>query len=188
VEEQPDWSPDGTTIVYSAGGSLWTVRPGAKPKRLTRPPQPWQEDRSPQWSPDGRWIAFSSTRTGFFDAELHLVRPDGTGLRRLTFTNGSDSEPADDGMPAWRPDGSGLVFVSNRDRNWELYSLDLKSLATTRLTATPDTDESLPRLARDGTYAFVVQLGGGRARISTMRADLTGRTARQAGTAVDWRP
>jgi TolB protein len=187
IEEYPDWSPNGT-IVYSAGGSLWTVRVGGKPKRLTRPAQAWQEDRAPQWSPDGRWIAFSSTRTGFFDAELFLIRPDGRGLRQLTFTHGSDSVPADDGMPAWRPDGSELVFVSNRDRNWELYSLDLTTRATTRLTETPDVDESLPRIARDGTYAFVVQLGEGRGRISVAKPDFSGRTARQAGTAVDWRP
>jgi TolB protein len=187
VEEYPDWSPDGA-IVYSSLGALWTVRPGGRPKKLTRSPQTWQEDRAPQWSPDGKWIAFSSTRPGFFDAELYLGRRNGHGLRRLTFTHGSDSEPADDGMPAWRPDGRGLVFVSNRDRNWELYALDLRTLDTTRLTDTADVDESLPRIARDGTYAFVVQFGGGRARISTARRDLTGRTLRQAGTGVDWRP
>jgi Tol biopolymer transport system component len=187
VEEYPDWSPDGR-LVYSAGGSLWTLRIGTKPKRLTHPRQSWEEDRAPQWSPDGRSIAFASTRGNYFDQELYLVRPDGTGLRRLTFTNGADSVPADDGLPAWRPDGSGLVFVSNRDRNLELYALDLKTLVTTRLTETPDVDESLPRIARDGRYAFVVQQGQGRARIATAKPGLIGLTVLQAGTGADWRP
>jgi hypothetical protein len=49
--------------------------------------------------------------------------PEGTGLKRLTFTRGSDGALGDDGLPTWRPDGGSLVFVSNRDRNFELYSL-----------------------------------------------------------------
>jgi TolB protein len=180
-EESPDWSPDGR-LVWSDGHALWVDG-----RRLTAPPHAWQEDRAPQWSPDGRFVAFSSTRPGAFNAELYLVRADGRGLTRLTRTAGSDDVLGDDSMPAWRPDGRSLVFVSNRDRNWELYELDLASRATRRLTETP-VDESLPRIAPDGRYAFVVQLGNGRARISTARADLTGRTARQAGSAVDWRP
>lgn len=46
---------------------------------------------------DDGWIAFS-------DGDLWLVRPDGTGLHRIT------SGPADDGMIAWSADGEMLVF------------------------------------------------------------------------------
>jgi Tol biopolymer transport system component len=180
-EESPDWSPDGR-LVWSDGHRLLVDG-----RALTRPPRASQDDRSPQWSPDGRLIAFSSTRPGPSNAGLYLVRPDGSGLRRLTRPTGADGVPGDDAMPAWRPDGSGLVFVSNRDGNWELYSLDLATLSTRRLTRTP-VDESLPRLSSDGRYAFVVQVPDGRGRISVANAQLRGRTVRQAGTAVDWRP
>jgi TolB protein len=145
----------------------------------------WQEDRSPAWSPDGRWIAFASNRPGFFNQELYLIRPDGTELRRLTRTPGSDSVLGDDGMPSWRPDGSGLVFVSNRDRNLELYALDLASGRQTRLTNTP-VDELLPRVTREGRYVFVVPVGtNGSARLSITNAELKGRRVLQAGTAID---
>jgi Tol biopolymer transport system component len=36
---------------------------------------------SPEWSPDGEWIAFTD---GENEADLWVVRPDGTGLRQLT--------------------------------------------------------------------------------------------------------
>lgn len=180
-EESPDWSPDGR-LVWSDGHRLYV---DGRP--LTSPPKAWQEDRAPAWSPDGRWIAFSSTRPGAFNAELYLVRPDARGLRRLTFTKGSDGVLGDDSMPTWRADSRGLVFVSNRDGNWELYRLDLATRAQTRLTETPQ-DEALPRLSADGRYAFVVVLPGGRARISKANAELRGRTAMQAGSAVDWAP
>jgi Tol biopolymer transport system component len=35
------------------------------------------------WSPDGRWIAVA-INAGNDTSDLYLVRPDGTGLRRLT--------------------------------------------------------------------------------------------------------
>ncbi len=35
----------------------------------------------PTWSPDSRWIAFSATRGNGYG--LYVIRPDGTGLRRI---------------------------------------------------------------------------------------------------------
>lgn len=188
AEESPDWGPDDTLVYASRRGGwygLWLQQPGKPARRLTKVRALWQEDRSPAWSPDGRWIAFASNRPGFFNQELYLIRPDGTELRRLTRTPGSDSVLGDDGMPSWRPDGSGLVFVSNRDRNLELYALDLASGRQTRLTNTP-VDELLPRVTREGRYVFVVPVGtNGSARLSITNAELKGRRVLQAGTAID---
>jgi Tol biopolymer transport system component len=39
-------------------------------------------DRWASWSPDGAWIAFTSTRGG--NSDIYIVRPDGSGLRRIT--------------------------------------------------------------------------------------------------------
>jgi TolB protein len=179
VEESPDWSPDGALVYASNRGgrfALYVQRPGGPARQLTRPARSWQEDRSPAWSPDGRFVAFASNRPSAFDQELYLVRRDGGGLRRLTFTKGSDAVLADDGMPAWRPDGSGLVFVSNRDRNLELYALDLATLRTARLTRT-GRDETLPRVGPGGRLAFVAA-----SRI------FVGARAIGPGSGVDWRP
>ena len=53
------------------------------------------EDSSPDWSPDGQLITFSSRVDG--NDEIYVVKPDGTGLVRLTNNSAMDS------YPLWRP-------------------------------------------------------------------------------------
>jgi TolB protein len=40
--------------------------------------------------------------------EIHTIKPDGTGLKRLTFTHGNDTHMA------WSPDGESIAFASSR--------------------------------------------------------------------------
>ena len=54
-------------------------------------------------------IAFTTTRDG--NAEVYTVRSDGTGLENVS------SDVAQDGQPAWSPDGTKLAFVSTRGGN-----------------------------------------------------------------------
>jgi Tol biopolymer transport system component len=57
------------------------------------------------WSPDGRSILFASQRDhpdGYRD--IYAMRPDGSGVRRLTRLNAE--------TPAWSPDGRYIVFAA----------------------------------------------------------------------------
>lgn len=137
--ETPAWSPDGR-LAYVRDGSVWVGR-----RRITRRRFAWQSDALPSWSPDGRWIAFAALRSSALHQELWRIHPDGSGLERLTVT----TNDFDDGMPSWTPDGR-IVFVSTRDRNRELYLLDVSSGRVRRLTRTTKIDEALPQVSRDG--------------------------------------
>ena len=61
-------------------------------------------DLSPRYSPDGMSIAFTSDRGGKFD--LYILEIAESEIRQVTDT---DVEELD---PAWIPDGSGLVYVT----------------------------------------------------------------------------
>ena len=55
------------------------------------------------WSPDGRSILFVSERDHPDNYnDIYVMRPDGSGVRRLTSARAE--------MPAWSPDGRHIVF------------------------------------------------------------------------------
>ena len=77
-------------------------------------------DYDPVWSPDGPSIVFTSDRNG--SADLYRVKPDGTGLERLT------DSPAYDDQAAFSPDGKQLVFVTTRNGGTaDLWTMDLQT-------------------------------------------------------------
>src|SRR5215471_10021529 len=85
-------------------------------------------DYDPVWAPDGSSIVFTSERDG--SAELYRVRPDGSGLERLT------NDPAYDDQAAFSPDGKQLVFVTTRNGGHAvLWTLDLATRRATPLTS-----------------------------------------------------
>ncbi|GAA3801593.1 amidohydrolase family protein [Sphaerisporangium flaviroseum] len=102
---QPDWSPDGYTIVFQSYREgvfdLWTIRPdGSAIRRLTTGPF---DHREPRYSPDGRTIAYSSDAGGRYG--IHLLDVATGASRVLTDTSAEEYEPA------WSPDGSKIAFV-----------------------------------------------------------------------------
>ncbi len=83
LPRHPSISPDGERIVVSWRGDLWIApSQGGVAVRLTSHPA---EELASAWSRDGDWIAFESERDGF--RNIYLVRPDGSGLRQLSFSD-----------------------------------------------------------------------------------------------------
>lgn len=82
----PALSPDGRQVAYVTDRSgmprleVAAVDGAELPRVLS---QPAQEVVSVAWSPDGAWLAYLVSPGGSICAELHVVRPDGTGARLL---------------------------------------------------------------------------------------------------------
>ena len=142
----PEWSPDGTAVLYSAFEldrrsyfkSSIRIAPvdGGSTEVFVR------DAYSPVFSPDGSSIALVSIadRNGetcgsdecAYNGELYVTDADGENPRRLTHNKG------DDIAPDWAPDGSRIAFDS--DRNFpgygahELYSIEPDGDCLTWLT------------------------------------------------------
>jgi TolB protein len=70
-------------------------------------------------------------------------------LRRVTRHHAIDTEPS------WTPDGSGLVFTSDRGGKPQIYQVDLASGLTERITFEGDYN-ARPRLLPDGKHMVFV--------------------------------
>ena len=101
-------SPDGSTLVLSWRGELWSVpSEGGAVKRLTTHPS---TDRKPHFSPDGKEIAFISTRSG--SSQIHVMPVEGgSPVQVTTHTEGHDLE-------GWFPDGESFLVNATRDHFW----------------------------------------------------------------------
>ncbi len=85
----------------------------------------------------------------------------------------------DDIAPAASSDGTRLAFASNRDGHWDLYSLDLTSGQTTRLTDTPEYDGA-PTWSPDGLWvayeSYVTEAGKSEGNLEVLLRPVTDGT------------
>ena len=149
-ERYPSYSPDGTQIAFR--GDLDLAEPsgdeeiyvmnadGTNVRQLTSNAD---FDSAPSWSPDGKRIVFESAPAGTFtpgveahEKDIYVMRADGTHVHRLT-----DSPGLDEGAE-FSPDGTKIVFSSDRDGQQELYVMNADGSDPRRLTDNPARDES----------------------------------------------
>ena len=92
---QPDWSPDGKRLVFysnrngpsNVSANLYTIgADGTGLRQLTHARGGRVQYLSASFSPDGGWIAFSRVpgMGGAGNADVYVMRADGTGVRNVT--------------------------------------------------------------------------------------------------------
>ncbi len=134
----PSWSYDGGWVAFAVGPpfasaasdvDIWKVlSDGSGAVNLT--PDSDTNEAFPDFAPDGRRIVFRSLRNG--NADIYLMNADGTGTRRLTRHEATDT------MPAFSSRGDRVAFTSFRDGNFELYTHRIRRARRARPAGAPD--------------------------------------------------
>lgn len=92
---------------------IWVANPdGTDARKVSHSPKAAEDDQA-HWSPDGTWIVFDRC-TSNGPCSVWLVRPDGSGQRRLSPACHSTRPAtvcADDSGPSFAPDGRHVVFT-----------------------------------------------------------------------------
>ena len=99
----------------------------------------------PSWSPDGAWVLFVAGE--HYDCHPHVVKADGTGLKKLASRNGYrgvidfldvyDFHGGSSDLPVWAPDSKSVFYTAKVGSNVELFrvTLDGKSEQLTETAA-----------------------------------------------------
>jgi Tol biopolymer transport system component len=156
-DDQASLSPDGTQLAFVSSretriANIWilnlntrkmvnlTARAGIKGDTL-KPDGYFR----PAWSPDGKLIAFSSDRNTEWrghghgsgwehvqELQIYLVKPDGTGLRRIS--QGIDSVSS--GSPRWSSDGKRVIYYELPvEQTWDARTSFLSAKATSQIVS-----------------------------------------------------
>jgi TolB protein len=172
----------------AGGGSAWKYIVAAiaivatavlAAKLLVRSQGDWK-DGSPAWSPDGTRIAFYSERDG--NAEIYVMRADGTAVTRLTNTR------ADEGYPAWSPDGRTISFDSDRDGNFDVFAMNPDGTNVRPLTRHPARDVSASWSPDGRSIVFMSDREGGGFDAYRGAPDPSAPATRVTRTGTTWFP
>jgi Tol biopolymer transport system component/DNA-binding winged helix-turn-helix (wHTH) protein len=114
VEACPQFSPDGTRIVFASdrtgSDEIWVSdTAGSNLVQLTSFGGPMAG--TPRWSSDGRRIAFDG------DWGIHVIDVDGGRSRRVA------SDTPDGVVPSWSRDGRWIYFASTRTGRLEVWKV-----------------------------------------------------------------
>ena len=140
----PSWSPNGTQLLFSSGGTLETcfVATPCAPAPLATT----VSGTEPAWSPDGTKIAYVS------GSSIHVVTSTGASTGFAAFS-GTD--------PSWDPTSTSIVFTNGG----AIYTCVAASCGSPTLVAGPGTK---PSWSPDGTTIAYQATSGGHAQVFTV--------------------
>lgn len=143
----PSLSPNSKWIVFSSNRDgnweIYVASTSGDPSSVQRVTyNTIAIDTDPVWGPNN-YVVFETTRHGNWD--LYMVDMS-TGVEYRLTDNG-----ANDINPYWSPDGSKLIFQSDRDGKglWQIYELNLTTMSLRKLSDGTRNDVD-PQYADDG--------------------------------------
>ncbi len=151
-------SPDGTQIAYHKDYQVYVAAAdGSNPLHIETG-NPF--NFVPQWSPDGSWLLFVSGE--HYNCHPYLVRPDGSGLKKLADRNGyrgvvpfldvDDFHGGSSDVPVWSKDGRWVYYTAAVGDRVELMRVSLDGTSEQLTHSPPGASVYHPSPCPDGPF------------------------------------
>ena len=170
-------SPDGTLISYHEDYQVHVSRADGSDKRRIETGYPF--NFAPGWSPDGEWLLFVAGE--HYDCHPHVVRKDGSGLRKLADRGGyrgvverlkhPDFHSESSDVPVWAQDGQSVYYTAQVGKAVELMRVSLDGRVEQLTESKPGVRHYHPSPSPDGRSLLFGSDRSGIMQLYVARAD-----------------
>lgn len=183
--EAPNWSRDGTFLVYNSEGSLYKIPvAGGEPSHIPTG-MAIRNNNDHGISPDGTQLVIShhsSDKEDDGNSIIYILPIEGGEPRRVTINGPSY-------WHGWSPDGRTLAYVAGRpnSKSFNIYSISVNGGEETQLTFAPGLDDG-PDYSACGKTIYFNSYQSGTMQIWRMDADGKNPTQIIESPHSDWFP
>jgi TolB protein len=179
--EAPNWSRDGTYLLYNQAGRIYRFPLDSRRPELL-------DTGAVRANNNDHGISFDGTQLALSSHTVEMGRKSGSQLY-VVGINGGEPVQVTDQAPSywhgWSPDGKTLVYCAEREGSYDIYSIPLEGGSETRLTTGPGLDDG-PEFSPDGQYIYFNSSRSGHMRIWRMKPDGSGQEQVSFGDCNDW--
>lgn len=177
--EAPNWSPDGATLVFNAGGLIYRMPEGGGEPEFIDTGFAIRCNNDHGISPDGTQLAISDSTQD--DASCVYVLPIAGGIpRRVTTLTPS-------WWHGWSPDGARLAYTARRDGVFGIYTIDIGGGEETCVIGGGGHYDG-PDYTPDGAWIWFNSDRGGSMQLWRVRPDGSDAEQMTADERVNWFP
>jgi Tol biopolymer transport system component len=131
----------------------------------------------PSWSPDGSWLLFVAGE--HYDCHPHVVKADGTGLKKLASRNGYrgvidyldvyDFHDGSSDLPVWAPDSKTVFYTAKVGSKVDLFRVSLNGKPEHLTDTAAGSMHYHPNPSRDGKWLLFGSKRDGVRQLYVMR-------------------
>jgi TolB protein len=166
--QAPNWTNDGKALIYAQEGRLYRFDLTSRSPEAINTGFATRNNNDHVLSFDGRMLAISHHAVEDSGVSIVYTVPTAGGTPKRVTAKGPSY------LHGWSPDGRWLVYVGQRNGEFDVYKIPVTGGEEIRLTSAPGLDDG-PEYTPDGKYIYFNSARSGRMQIWRMRPDGSGQ-------------
>ena len=178
--QAPNWQRDGKSLLYNSDGLMYTLDLATRRAAVLPTGDVRNNNNDHVLSFDGKMLGLSSGVDRLGGSIVYTVPAGGGTPRQITATGPSY-------LHGWSPDGKSLLFIGQRQQEFDVYRIPAAGGPEVRLTTAPGLDDGA-EYTPDGQYIYFNSDRTGAMRLWRMKPDGSQQEAVTTGDYYDWFP
>jgi TolB protein len=181
--QAPNWTKDGKTLIYNSEGRMYNYDLAHGTISQMNTGTIINNNNDHVMSFDGKMMALSN-HVGEKRVSTLFTLPIG-GSDKPTMITSPDSGHSY--LHTWSPDGKTLIFTGQRNKQYDIWAVDIATKKETQLTNTPTLDDS-PEYTPDSQWIYFNSARTGTMKLWRMKPDGSGQEQITFDEYNDWFP